>query len=121
MEKIKISWEQYIEDCYILKEKISYDPEALILVPRGGLFVGGIIAQRFPGIRCECDKEPGKSRWWGKCLIIDDCVDTGNTMKGVGNGAKIAVLYWKPKSVVEPDFYVRKVPDEWIQFPYENE
>lgn len=61
-----------------------------------------------------------------KILLFDDLVDSGNTVKtaldylkhrGVST-VRTAVFFYKPQSVIKPDFYVRKV-NEWIIFPNE--
>ncbi|MEO3993653.1 MAG: phosphoribosyltransferase [Desulfurococcaceae archaeon TW002] len=59
-------------------------------------------------------------------LIVDDVVDSGRTLEIVTEqvrlrGAKsvrTAVLFYKPKSIIKPDFYVQEVR-EWVVFPWE--
>ena len=59
-----------------------------------------------------------------KLLVVDDVADSGRTlalvlkrMRGYGAGPRSAVIYSKPRSVIEPD-YVWKSTDEWIVFPW---
>lgn len=61
-----------------------------------------------------------------KILLFDDLVDTGKTVetalaylkhRGV-NSIKTAVFFYKPKSIIKPDFFVREV-NSWIIFPNE--
>ncbi len=63
-----------------------------------------------------------------RILIVDDLLDHGRTMKFVldviaicePQDIKVAVLYWKPRSIVIPDFYIEKCDDDiWIDFPWE--
>ena len=59
------------------------------------------------------------------CLIVDDLVDTGSTIKAYDNhfGLKdnsVAVLFWNKQSGYQPDYYVlEKNPGTWIVFPWE--
>lgn len=64
----------------------------------------------------------------GKCvLVMDDVADTGKSLKVVKDhvaevGAriiKVATIYYKPWSIVIPDYYVR-VTRRWIVFPWER-
>lgn len=62
---------------------------------------------------------------WDVCLIVDDLVDTGDTMRFVTNMIrnynatyKVATIYQKDGSTFNSDFYVEKT-DKWIVFPYE--
>ena len=60
-------------------------------------------------------------------LIVDDLVDQGDTMKVVegylsGQGPKlleVAVLFKKPWTRFEPDYYL-EVVDRWVVFPFER-
>jgi len=60
-----------------------------------------------------------------RVLIVDDVADTGETLKLVHDylleeGAtevKICTIYFKPWSIVTPDFYARKTK-AWVVFPW---
>lgn len=62
-----------------------------------------------------------------KILIVDDVADTGKSLRLVrlhikkqdATDVKIATIYYKPWSVVTPDWYERKTSD-WIIFPWER-
>lgn len=62
-----------------------------------------------------------------KILVVDDVADTGKSLRLVRShlreqGAadvKIATIYYKPWSVVTPDWYERKT-SHWIIFPWER-
>jgi xanthine phosphoribosyltransferase len=64
-----------------------------------------------------------------KVLILDDIVDSGETMEAVYKvlleryptvDFKSAVIYRKPSTIIEPDYYVRET-DEWIDFFWETD
>lgn len=59
-----------------------------------------------------------------RALVVDDVADTGETLALVQRlvaahcqEARTAVLYAKPRSVVDPDFVWRRT-DRWITFPW---
>ena len=59
-------------------------------------------------------------------LVVDDLIDQGDTMKTVRKHLgehkprllEAAVLFKKPWSRVEPDYYL-EVTDRWVVFPFE--
>jgi hypothetical protein len=61
-----------------------------------------------------------------KILLVDEVADTGKSLKLVKkhlteNGAtevKIATVYYKPWSIIKPDYY-EKETRHWIVFPWE--
>jgi len=60
-------------------------------------------------------------------LVADDVADTGKTLELVrdtldGNVAEVrtAVLYQKPRSVIDAD-YVWRATDSWINFPWSSQ
>lgn len=61
-----------------------------------------------------------------KVLIVDEVADTGKSLKLVkehvlqqgATEAKIATVYYKPWSIVKPDYY-EKETSLWIVFPWE--
>ena len=70
-----------------------------------------------------------------KVLIVDDLSDTGLTLREIKQMDNIinqeredkedcwvySTLYYKPKTVLAPDYTVREFNnDEWIVFPWEN-
>jgi hypothetical protein len=61
-----------------------------------------------------------------KVLIVDEVADTGQSLKIVknhilehgANEVKIVTVYYKPWSIVKPDYYAKET-DSWIVFPWE--
>lgn len=56
--------------------------------------------------------------------MVDDLVDTGLTIEYIVEkyffiSPWLAVQFWKEESKVKPDFYDKKIGDEWIDFIYE--
>ena len=62
----------------------------------------------------------------GCALVVDDLVDQGDTLETVRKHLgehkpmmlEAAVLFKKPWSRVEPDYYL-EVTDRWVVFPFE--
>jgi hypoxanthine phosphoribosyltransferase len=62
-----------------------------------------------------------------RILVVDDVADSGKSLKMVRetlleNGAidvKIATIYYKPWSIVKPDFYAKSTK-AWVIFPWER-
>ena len=61
-----------------------------------------------------------------KVLLVDDVADTGKSLKLVkdrllelgASEVKVACMYYKPWSILKPDFYVRET-EAWVIFPHE--
>ncbi len=86
-------------------------------VPRGGLVPAVMLSHllELPLIldKGEIDEET---------VIVDDIVDTGKTILKLPRKALIVSLFYKPHSMIIPDFYAREVANtEWVIFPFETE
>lgn len=61
-----------------------------------------------------------------KVLVVDEVADTGKSLKIIkehltkegANEVKIATIYYKPWSLITPDYYVKETSC-WIVFPWE--
>ncbi len=122
----------------------GYEPELIIAIARGGLFVAGALGyalgvknlhvmnvEYYTGVDERLDVPmilPPTPELVdladAKVLIADDVADTGHTLKLVKDfvGGKVgevrcAVLYEKPRTVVNCE-YVWKTTDRWIDFPW---
>lgn len=141
------TWNQIYEMLLNLAEKIrknGFKPDIIVGVSRGGWpparvlsdllgnpNLANVKAEFYLGV-AETKGEPvitqpvsmtvaGK-----KVLIVDEVADTGKSLKLVkehiiGEGAaevKVATVYYKPWSIVKPDYY-EKETSRWIVFPWE--
>jgi len=58
-------------------------------------------------------------------LIVDDIVDSGNTLSTIKNYLikkqikhEIATLFYSEESIIKPNYYLR-VTKDWVKFPWE--
>ncbi len=136
MDQLAYTWKEFLIDAEELARLIKPDkPKSLIVVTRGGLFLGGMLSEYLdiPIIETvsvesyvEREKQLMKILKLANSdlpdpLIVDDIVDTGETIKHLTEKyqAKTAVLFYKPKTaVLKPDFYLHET-DKWVKFPWE--
>ena len=152
-KELKISWKKYIGLSRKLLEKVRRSGEEfdmVIGISRGGVIPGLFLsfglgdiplavmaAQSYNKHSQEktiifsrhlvmTTKKIGK-----RCLLADDLVDSGRTLKESIRflkekyGKKIeklstAVIFEKSCSKIKPDFVVKKIGRVWVKFPYED-
>ena len=142
------SWDEIYDMLLILADLIRRDlfsPDVIVGVSRGGwpparvmsdllgnVELANIRVEFYRGV-AEARSEPVITQPLSlpikenKVLIMDDVADTGKSLKLVREhvkeqGAKkirIATIYYKPWSIIVPDYYV-KVTRRWIVFPCER-
>lgn len=142
-----LSWEDLYNETLKLYERIKksgYNPDIIIGIARGGWVIARILSDlmlnpNILSIRITFYEKVGRrgkkpillqdvnvDMSGLKVLIVDDVVDTGETMslavkvissKKTGE-IRTAVLHKKPWSKFKPDYYVREVKS-WIIYPYE--
>lgn len=121
-----------------------FKPDVILGVSRGGLIPARVHSDLLENpclatARTECYYGPGKSRGTpvitqtvsmamkGKrVLVVDDIADTGRSLKLVtehvlekaAQEVKVATLYSKPWSIVNPD-YCEKQTEHWVVFPWD--
>jgi len=70
----------------------------------------------------------GLARIGQRVLLVDDIIDSGDSMVEIRRvllekfpqiELKTAVIFYKPKALIQPDFKISKT-DEWINFFWEN-
>ena len=147
IEQLRMSWDELGSGAKALAEQVAADgfrPDFVLGISRGGLLVAGALAyalgikntftmsvEFYTGVdeRLELPMilppvpdlvDLHESR----VLIADDVADTGQTLvlvkeflEGKVDEVKIAVLYEKPRSVVQCE-YVWSRTDRWIVFPW---
>lgn len=144
MEKLYYSYELFKNDTQILVDKCrDFEPEILLAVARGGLTLSHLMAQALDmrnlytlnSIHYEGELKLDTFNIFNipdlshakKVLIIDDIVDSGETMREIlkvlkekfpNVQFKLATLFYKKTAVIQPDFSVREA-NEWIDFFWE--
>jgi xanthine phosphoribosyltransferase len=139
-----VSWDQFHRDCKALSWRLVEKNEAwkgIVAITRGGMIPAGIIARELEIktidticissyddqtqreakiIKPHDQKLIGDGAGW---LVIDDLVDTGNTIKVIRQlapKAHVATVYAKPEGEPLVDTYVTWVSqDTWIYFPWD--
>jgi len=142
------SWEQIYEALLNLAKKIQesdFKPDVIVGVSRGGWPPARIISDllenpELANVRAEfylgvaktksdpVITQPVSTSVAGKkVLIVDEVADTGKSLRLVKShleeqGAtevKIMTIYYKPWSIVVPDWYAKET-SRWIVFPWER-
>jgi len=142
------SWDEIYEMLLSLAEKIrrdNFNPDLIVGICRGGWPPARVMSDllgkpKLANVSVEfyVDVAETKSKpvltqpitmpvEGKRILILDDVADTGKTLKLVkdhllSKGAgevKIATIYYKPWSIITPDYYERKTK-RWIVFPWER-
>jgi len=147
-EKYEVpSWNFIYELCIQVADQVrcsGYKPDLLVAVSRGGWIPGRVLSDLLENPNIATIKveyyvdiykthtkpkitQPLSIEVKGKkILLIDDIADSGKSLKLVKEhlaeqGAaevKICTLYYKPWSILTPDFFVRRT-DAWVCFPHE--
>lgn len=92
-------------------------------IPRGGLVIS-VYVSHYCGLEIVSEGEIFHLPNPSKVLIVDDIVDTGKTWdeQYSNDGFEtLAVLYYKPRAICVPTYYVEEVSnDEWVVYPWEK-
>ena len=144
MEKYYYSYDEFLQDIKTLYRKIKdFHPDTLLAIARGGLTMGHLLATAMDtrrlfalnSIHYEGTKKLDTLQIFNipdlsdakRVLILDDIADSGETLLAVLNELqqrypdvefKIATLFYKPDSLIQPDFSVKEAPS-WIDFFWE--
>jgi len=140
------AYETFVKDVKkLVRLSAEYQADTLIAIARGGLTLGHAYASATDnrqlmtinsilyegdqkGKVCEIFNVPelGKAK---KVLILDDIIDSGQTVKEVLNYLKhhfpdvefkVASIYYKKTAVIQPDYALYET-DEWIEFFWEKD
>jgi len=142
------SWEQIYKMLIELADRIrrnGFEPDIIVGVSRGGWAparvmsdllenpeLANVRAEFYLGV-AETKGEPvitqpvSTSVKRKKVLVMDDVADTGKSLRLVkthlldegATDVKIATIYYKPWSVLAPDYYEKKT-SLWVVFPWER-
>jgi len=138
---IYYKYETFIEDIENLSEQIRYfKPDIILAIARGGVTIGHFLAENLKlrdlytlnSIHYDDTKKldtieifnipnlpPGK-----KVLIVDDIVDSGESMHEIikilkekypKTTFKTAAIFYKKDAIFKPDYMVKHA-DDWIEF-----
>lgn len=136
------SYEEFLADSNeLIKEiRLSFAPQAIVAIARGGMTLGHFIAQGLDlrqiftlnSIHYEDDKKlddiiifnvPDLSKF-ERVLLVDDIIDSGETMIEIKRvltakfpqvNFQIATLFYKEKALLRPEFSIKEAT-EWIKF-----
>jgi hypoxanthine phosphoribosyltransferase len=145
-----LTWEGFGSASRALAQAVAddgYHPDLILSIARGGLFVAGVLGyalsvknihlmnveyytgidERLP-LPVVLPPTPELINLeHARLLVADDVADTGHTLAlvrdfCVGKVADVraAVLYQKPKSVIDCE-YIWRCTDRWIDFPWSSE
>ncbi len=143
---IYYDYHRFTSDVQTLKERCEpFDPDTIVAVARGGMTLSHALAmameiRNLQSIRAESydhDRRRDAVAIAGKCdfsrsrrvLIVDDIVDTGETMAALlprlraehpHIDFRVAVLFTKPSARIRPE-YALHVATEWIDFFWERD
>ncbi len=110
----KISWEEFdrlIDRLEIKINKSGNKFDGIIGIPRGGLIVAVCLSHRL--------NLPLVNKISNKILIVDDLSDSGKTLWELASYLKpTATLHLRHTSTFIPRFFVEKIQDELIQYPW---
>ena len=138
------SYEDLKRDTKNLTQQVRpFEPDTVVAIARGGMILGqlmgyGLEIRNVQSIHVESyddEKQRDRVDIFGTCdlndskrvLIVDDIVDSGNTMKAITEHFKrdypevefrSASLFYKPTALVQPDFTLHEAK-EWINFFWE--
>ncbi len=144
-----LTWETFGQAARSLAAEVvasGFAPQVVLAIARGGLLPGGAVAyaldvknvltmnvEFYTGVDTRLPVPvmlpplPRQVDLAGaRVLVVDDVADTGETLRLVLDfcaehveQVRSAVLYAKPRSVVDADFVWRRT-DRWINFPWSS-
>jgi len=144
LEKLYYSYDLFKEDTQKLVNSCrDYEPDVLLAVARGGLTLAHLMAQAMDmrnlytlnSVHYEGELKLDTFNVFNipdvshakRVLIIDDIVDSGETMEEILKilkekfpdvEFKLATLFYKKTAVLQPDYTVREAT-QWIDFFWE--
>jgi len=162
-KKKYVTAQEFLHDSYILAKKVldsGYEPTVLVALWRGGSMVGMVFTEYFaykkkpfrdhtiirvsayshdqlkPKVTVyNMDDLVKRLKHHDKLLIVDDIIDSGNSLAAflekltnecgpnTPKEIRIATIYYKPEAVAKIPYqtYVMHEAKDWIVFPHEIE
>ncbi len=140
MDKIYYGYDEFRDDLKALTSKIDYEFDTIIAIARGGLSMAQLLGEYYNirkvysvnTIGYDDDKKLENTEIFNipnlkdskNILIVDDIVDTGDTLVLTINKLqelypmqtfKSASIFYKPTAIIKPNFYIKE-PKGWIEF-----
>ncbi|WP_201352880.1 phosphoribosyltransferase [Hydrogenimonas urashimensis] len=142
MKRVRYDYETFVKDLKQLADSIPDSFNAIVAIARGGMTMAHLLGEYWNirnvfvinSIGYEETRKLEKTKVFNipdllpcdDILIVDDIADSGETIKAVldtlkarypDKRFKTATLFFKPnKSIVRPDYWLKEVDDEWIDF-----
>lgn len=133
-----MNWKEFDKEIRKLGEKVTFKPDAVIGIVRGGVIPATVLAnllkvKKFYVIKMRHVGEEGRrvkgdfapNVFEKKILLVEDMLETGKSLAAAkkyleekGAEVKTAALYTMPKSEIVPDFSLKKIPAV-VPFPWE--
>ena len=133
-------YNEFLNDCHTLTKKIDWEFDVIVGIARGGLTISHMLGEYY-GIRevysintigyddtkkLDCTKvfNMPTIKCANNILIVDDIVDSGDTLRlvidtlscaYVDATIKTASLFYKETASIKPDWHVKHA-DKWIDF-----
>ncbi len=144
IEKYYYRYDEFLDDTKNLVDQLEqYNPDTLVAIARGGLTLGhflssGLDNRKLSTINSIHYNDTTKLDTFEifnipdlsdatKVLLIDDIIDSGETMIEILNiltkqypqlEFKIATIFYKPTALIQADFKVKEAK-QWIEFFWE--
>ena len=140
MEKVYYPYNEFRDDLKTLTQKIDQTFDVLMPISRGGLCMGQMLGEFYDirevyainTIGYEDTQKLDKVKVFNvpklqenqKVLIVDDIVDSGDTLVEVlkvleAQYPKVtfltASIFYKPTAIIKPTWYVKE-PKGWVEF-----
>ena len=142
MKRVRYDYETFAKDLHALADSIGERFDAIVAIARGGMTMAHLLGEYWDirnvfvinSIGYEDTRKLERVKIFNipdlapfqKILIVDDIADSGETIDAVvktlttrypDKTFKTATLFYKPeKSIVEPDYWLKSIGDEWIDF-----
>ena len=140
------SFDEMDRDARVIAKQVrdEFMPDAIVAIARGGLTFGHALANALDmrtifsinSIHYADTKKLDTIdvfnvpdlELYKRVLLVDDIIDSGDSMVEIKRvllekfpqiELTTAVLFYKPKALIQPDFKISKT-DEWINFFWEN-